>query len=583
VATLSAPAPETTLTRRTAPALWRHVLDQQRETPAYLEETADGWRPVSWPDAAERVDVLAHALLARGVRRGDAVAVLARTRLEWVLLDWAAMSVGAVTVGLYPTSSAKECAYILEHSEAGLAFAEDEEQEAKLALVREQLPELREIVRLDELAAFEAGGRTHRAAHPDAVEAAAAKIAEDDLGTLIYTSGTTGPPKGCMLTHKNLVTAAVRVESRLQDDSDVALLFLPLAHSFGRLAHHAAAFHGSTLAFCSEAARVPEALASVRPTILPAVPRVYEKIHANVLGEIDREGGAKRAIGLWAIGVGGRASRLRREGKPVPTLLRLEERIAERLVFSKVKQRLGGRLRVGVSGAAPLGLDVLEFFHSLGMLVIEGYGLTETSSSATVNDPDDFRFGTVGRAVEGCEIMLDTDGEILIRSETIFAGYYKEPEATALAFTEDGWFRTGDVGEIDADGFVKITDRKKDLIITAGGKNIAPQNIENALKASRFVSQALIVGDRRPYVTALITLEWDEVHASGRDAQELVQELVEAVNRDRVRVEQIKRFAILPRDFTQEHGELTPTLKLRRRVVHDHFAEEIEHLYSDAG
>jgi long-chain acyl-CoA synthetase len=583
VATLSAPAPETTLTRRTAPALWRHVLDQQRETPAYLEETADGWRPVSWPDAAERVDALAHALLARGVRRGDAVAVLARTRLEWVLLDWAVMSVGAVMVGLYPTSSAKECAYILEHSEAGLAFAEDEEQQAKLASVREQLPALREIVRLDELAAFEAGGRTHRAAHPDAGEAAAAEIAEDDLGTLIYTSGTTGPPKGCMLTHKNLVTAAVRVESRLQDDSDVVLLFLPLAHSFGRLAHHAAAFHGSTLAFCSEAARVPEALASVRPTILPAVPRVYEKIHANVLGEIDREGGAKRAIGLWAIGVGGRASRLRREGKPVPALLRLDERIAERLVFSKVKQRLGGRLRVGVSGAAPLGLDVLEFFHSLGMLVIEGYGLTETSSSATVNDPDDFRFGTVGRAVEGCEIMLDTDGEILIRSETIFAGYYKEPEATALAFTEDGWFRTGDVGEIDADGFVKITDRKKDLIITAGGKNIAPQNIENALKASRFVSQAVIVGDRRPYVTALITLEWDEVHASGRDAQELVQELVETVNRDRVRVEQIKRFAILPRDFTQEHGELTPTLKLRRRVVHDHFAEEIERLYSDAG
>ncbi len=583
MATLSAPAPQTVLTRRTAPALWRYILDQQREAPAYLEEVADGWRPMSWPEAAERVDVLAHGLLAGGLRRGDSVAVLARTRLEWVLLDWAAMSIGAVVVGLYPTSSAKECAYILGHSEAGLAFAEDEEQLAKLASVREQLPALREIVRLDELAAFEAGGRTHRAAHPDAVDAAAAEIAEEDVGTLIYTSGTTGPPKGCMLTHKNLVTAAVRVESRLQDDSDVVLLFLPLAHSFGRLAHQAAAFHGSTLAFCAEAARVPEALASVRPTILPAVPRVYEKIHANVLGEIDREGGAKRAIGLWAIGVGGRASRLRREGKPVPALLRLEERLAERLVFSKVKQRLGGKLRVGVSGAAPLGLDVLEFFHSLGMLVIEGYGLTETSSSATVNDPDDFRFGTVGRAVEGCEIMLDTDGEILIRSDTVFTGYFKEPEATALAFTEDGWFRTGDVGEVDADGFVKITDRKKDLIITAGGKNIAPQNIENALKASRFISQALVVGDRRPYVTALITLDWDEVNATGRDPQALVQELVEAVNRDRVRVEQIKRFAILPRDFTQEDGELTPTLKLRRRVVHDHFAEEIERLYGDAG
>ena len=581
VATLSAAAPDTTLTRRTAPALWRYVLARGFGAPAYLEERQDGWQPVSWGEAAERVDVLASALLARGVRRGDAVAVLARTRLEWVLLDWAAMSVGAVVVGLYPTNSAKECAYILDHSGAVIAFAEDDEQHTKLTSVRDRLPALHEIVRFDELPALEAEGRAYREEHPGEADAAADAVQEDDLGTLIYTSGTTGPPKGCMLTHRNLVTAAVRVQHKLQDESDVVLLFLPLAHSFGRLAHQAAAFHGSTLAFCAEAARVPEALAAVQPTILPAVPRVYEKIHANVLGEIDREGGAKRAIGRWAIGVGSRASRLRREGRPVPMLLRLEERTAERLVFSKVKQRLGGRLRVGISGAAPLGLDVLEFFHSLGMLVIEGYGLTETSSSATVNDPDDFRFGTVGRAVDGCEIKLDVDGEILIRSETIFTGYYKEPEATALAFTEDGWFRTGDVGEIDADGFVRITDRKKDLIITAGGKNIAPQNLENALKASRFVSQAVIVGDRRPYVTALITLDWAEVNASGQDPQQLVEGLVDAVNKDRVRVEQIKRFAILPRDFTQEHGELTPTLKLRRRVVHDHFAEEIERLYSE--
>jgi len=223
---------------------------------------------------------------------------------------------------------------------------------------------------------------------------------------------------------------------------------------------------------------------------------------------------------------------------------------------------------------------VLEFFHSLNMLVVEGYGLTETSSSLSVNDPDDYRFGTVGRAVEGTEVKLDEDGEILVRSDAVFAGYFKDPEATAAAFTEDGWFRTGDVGEIDADGFIKITDRKKDLIITAGGKNIAPQNLENALKSSRFVSQALIVGDRRPYVTALVTLDWDEVNATGRDAEALVQELVDSVNRDRVRVEQIKRFAILPRDFSQEEGELTPTLKLRRRVVHDHFAEQIERLYA---
>jgi long-chain acyl-CoA synthetase len=298
------------------------------------------------------------------------------------------------------------------------------------------------------------------------------------------------------------------------------------------------------------------------------------------LSEIERSTGAKRAIGRWALAVGSRASRLRRAGQPVPVMLRLQERIADKLVFSKVRERLGGRLRLGVSGAAPLGIDVLEFFHSLGMLVIEGYGLTETSSSLSVNDPDEYKFGTVGRAVEGCEVRLDTDGEILVRSDTIFSGYYKDPEATAAAFTEDGWFRTGDVGEIDEDGWVTITDRKKDLIITAGGKNIAPQNLENALKASRFVSQALVVGDRRPYVTALITLDPAEVDAAGRDPQELVQEIVDDVNSDRVRVEQIKRFAILPRDFSQEEGEITPTLKLRRKIVHEHFAEQIEQLYS---
>jgi long-chain acyl-CoA synthetase len=264
----------------------------------------------------------------------------------------------------------------------------------------------------------------------------------------------------------------------------------------------------------------------------------------------------------------------------VPPALRLQEKLADRLVFAKVRARLGGRLRLGVSGAAPLGIDVLEFFHSLGMLVIEGYGLTETSSSLSVNDPDDYRFGTVGHAVDGCDVRLDSDGEILVRSDTIFSGYYKDPDATAAAFTADGWFRTGDVGELDDEGWLKITDRKKDLIITAGGKNIAPQNLENALKASRFVSQAVVVGDRRPYVTALITLDPAEVAGTGRDAEEIVQEIVEEVNRDRVRVEQIKRFAILPRDFSQEEGELTPTLKLRRKIVHEHFADEIENLYA---
>jgi long-chain acyl-CoA synthetase len=555
------------------------VTERATTSPAYLEELPEGWRAVSWPEADERVDALANGLLARGIRRGDALAVIARTRLEWVLLDWAAMRIGAVVVGIYPTSTAKECAYVLGHSESVLAFAEDDAQRAKLASVQEDTPALREIVRFDQLPSLEGEGRAHAKEHPDALDAAEREIQEDDLGTLIYTSGTTGPPKACMLTHKNLVTAAIRVQSNINRDRDVILLFLPLAHTFGRLAHQAAAYHGATLAFCAEATRVGEAMAVVHPTVLPAVPRIYEKIHAGVLDQIEGAGGAKRALGHWALEIGARASRLRRADRPVPVLLRLEELVADKLVFAKVRQKLGGRLRVGVSGAAPLGLDVLEFFHSLGLLVIEGYGLTETGSSLSVNDPEDYRFGTVGRAVEGTEVRLDEDSEILVRSETVFAGYYKDPEATAAAFTDDGFFRTGDVGELDEDGFLKITDRKKDLIITAGGKNIAPQNLENALKASRFVSQALVVGDRRPYVTALITLDAAEVDASGRDPRELMQEIVDTVNRDRVRVEQIKRFAILPRDFTQEDGEVTPTLKLRRKVVQEHFAREIEDLY----
>jgi len=544
-----------TLKTRTAPALWRDALERAHPQPAYLEEQPDGWREVSWEEAGRRVDALARALLARGVKRGDAVAVLARTRLEWILLDWAIMSIGAVVVGLYPTSTAAECDYILRHSETVLAFVEGDEQHLKLAPVFDGT-----IVRFDELDAFE------QSAGDDAPE----PVAEDDLATLIYTSGTTGPPKGCMLSHKNLVSAALGVRTQVEDGADTVILFLPLAHSFARIVHHSATLHLSTVSLVADVGRVPEALQRTKPTILPAVPRVYEKIHANVVGEIERSSRLRRAIGRWALRVGATKS---------PTSL--QGRIADALVFAKVRERLGGRLRVGVSGAAPLGVDVLEFFRSLNMLVIEGYGLTETSSSLSVNDPDDYRFGTVGRAVDGCEVRIEEDGEILVRSDSVFMGYFKDPEATAAAFTADGFFRTGDVGEIDAGGFLKITDRKKDIIITAGGKNVSPQNLENALKASRFVSQALVVGDRRPYVTALLTLDWDEVNASGRDPKELVQELVDEVNRDRVRVEQIKRFTILPRDFTQEAGELTPTLKLRRRVAHEHFRDEIDALYAD--
>jgi len=559
--------------RLTTPELWREALSNAPATPAYLEEGPEGWSPVSWDAAAERIDALARGLLAHGVRHADRVAVLSRTTIDWILLDWAIMSIGAVVVGLYPTSSATECRYVLEHSEAVIAFTEDDEQTRKLVSVRGSLPALREIVPFDRLGELEAEGRASKHLHADPVE-------ETDLATLIYTSGTTGPPKGCMLTHRNLVTAAAKVRDRLEQPGDVVLLFLPMAHSYARIAHQAASHHSATIAAVADVARVPEALAAVQPAVLPAVPRVYEKIHANAIGQIERAGGLKRTIGLWAIGVGSKVSRRRRTGARVGPWLALEHKLADRLVFAKVRAPLGGKLRLGVSGAAPLSVEVMEFFHAMGVPVIEGYGLTETASSTTANEAADFRIGTVGRPVDGCEIKLDADGEILIRSDSVFAGYYKDPEATAAVLSDDGWFRSGDVGEIDEDGFLKITDRKKDLIITAGGKNIAPQNLENALKASRFISQAIVVGDRRPYITALITLDEAEVASSGRDREELVQEVVDDVNSDRVRVEQIKKFTIVPREFSQEEGEVTPTLKLRRRVIHDHFAAEIEQLYA---
>jgi long-chain acyl-CoA synthetase len=331
--------------------------------------------------------------------------------------------------------------------------------------------------------------------------------------------------------------------------------------------------------------------------VFPSVPRVYEKIHTAVVAKFDAETGARRKLVDWALRVGRRVSALRRSGRAVPPLLAAQYRLADKLVYAKVKERLGGRLRLAISGGAPLSAEIAEFFHAIDILLVEGYGLTECTTAASTNTHEAYRFGTVGRPLPGTEVEVADDGELLIRSETVFQGYYKDPEATAQVLGPDGWLRTGDIGEIDADGFIRITDRKKDIIVTAGGKNVAPQNLENDLKASKFVSQAMVVGDRQPYVAALITLDpealpaWAaerglttelESLARSDEVRELVQGIVDAVNADRSRYEQIKRFVVLPRDFTMDDEELTPTLKLKRRVVAEHFAAELEELYDGA-
>ena len=580
---------------RTIPRLWREAAARNSGT-AYLVEEADGWREVSWDEAAGRVDLLANGLLARGVRKGDAFGLLARNTLEWALLDFALAHVGAVGAAIYANSSPRDAQYVLEHSEAVGVVCEDDAQRQKVETGGATLPSLRHVLTFADLPALEDEGRAYREAHPEALDEAVAAIDEEDLFTFIYTSGTTGPPKGCMIRHRNyyaMVTSGDDLPQR-PHPGDVMLLYLPLAHNFGRLMHLAGPYQGYTIAFLADPLEVARAIPEVRPSILPSVPRVYEKVHTAVTASFAEATGVKRRLIDWALDVGRRESALRREHRPVPRALALQRLLADRLVFSKVKERLGGRLRLPISGGAPLAPEIAELFDALGVSIIEGYGLTECTTAATTNRSDNYRFGTVGQALPGFELRLADDGELLIRSETVFAGYFKEPEATAEVLDGDGWLRTGDIATIDDDGFVTITDRKKDIIVTAGGKNIAPQNLENDLKTSRFVSQALVVGDRRPYPAALITLDpveigkWaseqgldGDLSSLSRDPRvvELMSSVVEDVNRDRSRYEQLKRFAILERDFEMERGEVTPTLKLRRGVVLDHFAEAVEGLY----
>jgi long-chain acyl-CoA synthetase len=584
---------------RTIAHLWQDAVAAGRSGPAYLAESDDGWREVSWAEADERVRAYANGFLARGVGKGDTVAILARNSLDWALVDFALAQIGAVGIPVYASSSARDVGYLLSHSEAVGIVCEDASQLAKVEEVAGEVPSLQHVLTYHDLDGLAAHGRDFAAGRPTALAEATEAIGEDDLYTIIYTSGTTGPPKGCMLSNRNyhvMATVVDRMEETYYQEDDVMLLYLPLAHNYGRLMLLLGAHVGFTIAFLADPLRVAEALPQVRPTLLPSVPRVYEKVHGAVLARFDAATGLKRRLIDWALPIGREVSRLESEGQPVPGGLRRKHSLADRLVFSKVREPFGGRLRMPGSGGAPLSKEIIEFFDGVGIRIAEGYGLTECTTAASVNRPDVYRFGSVGQPLPGCEVRIADDGEIELRSETVFQGYYKEPEATAAVLSPDGWLATGDIGHLDEDGFLYITDRKKDILVTAGGKNVAPQNLENDLKTSKYVSQALVVGDERPYVSALITLDpveigrWAAENGIDGDAgalahdervRELVQGIVDDVNRERSRFEQIKRFAILPRDFTMEAGEITPTLKVRRRAVQEHFADEIQTLYAE--
>jgi long-chain acyl-CoA synthetase len=573
------------------------------DAPAQRHKVGDAWVDVSYTDLGNGVREVALGLIDLGVKAGDKVAILANTRPEWTTACFGILTAGGALVTIYQTNSPEECQYVLAHSDSRAVFVEDGEQLAKIREVRAECPELVDVIVMDpgdteldgelSLEALRERGRGRDEAEwRERYDA----VGPNDICLFIYTSGTTGPPKGCLLSHGNYraITDAV-VNDSVLEDGDCAYLFLPLAHAFAILIQFAVFDLGVTLAYWSrDPQQILTDLNEVHPSFFPSVPRIFEKIYTLATAAApDREQLEK------AIDLGVKVRMARDAGEEVPAELERAFDEADEELYQKVQALFGGKIRECVTGAAPIAPDILRFFYGCGVPVMEGYGMTETATSATVNRPVDngFRFGSVGRPQQGVEVKIAEDGEVLIKGPNIFQGYYKNDAATDEAL-EDRWLHTGDMGRLDDDGFLYITGRKKDIIITAGGKNITPANLENGLKQNRWISQAVVVGDRRPYLVVLLTLDAEEapalaqklgiedasVAALGGDERvhAEIQKAVDEVNSHVGPVEQIKRFEILPEDLSQEGGELTPTLKVKRNVVHEKYADVIDGTYARA-
>jgi long-chain acyl-CoA synthetase len=567
-----------------------------------LQFPADGQTAeITYPELGRISTELAGGLISLGIEPGDRVAILGLTSAGWTLADCGSLCAGAVVTPVYHTNSPEECAYVLAHSEARLIFCDDAAQAAKIERIRDRCPSLEHVVRLD------SGGTAMSLEHlrargreipPERVQERVAAIDSGDIATLVYTSGTTGPPKGCMLSHRNLLAAMRMYAQQLGLGPDNSMYqFLPLAHVLARVAQAVMlSVGGRVIYWGGDMAHVVDELRDSSPTHVPAVPRVYEKMHGVVATQVADGRAYERMLFEWALRCGAQARAAVRAGQRPRLLTDLQYRLADRLVLSKVRRLFGPGLEMALVGAAPIAPELLEFFDACGVLVLEGYGLTETCAASTINTVDTVRFGTVGKPLPGAELVIAEDGEILIRGPHVFRGYYKDPAATEEVLTTDGWLRSGDLGAIDADGYVSITGRKKDLIITSSGKNITPVNIETELRDSPYITEAVVYGDNRPYLVAMLTLDPE---ASARLAERLaipadpatiavdprvhaeLQKEVDRVNDKFARIEQVKRFAILNHELTQLAGELTPTFKVKRAVVYEKYGELFDGLYAE--
>jgi len=564
---------------------------------AVKRKTPDGWVDLTFAEVGEIAREVGLGILDLDVAPGDRVSILCTTRPEWTYASFGITQAGAVVVPIYPTNSPEECEWVLSDSEAVAVVCENADQVAKVEQVRDRLPHLRHVISIEpaegtiSLDDLRARGR---ARDPRELEARTAAVTPEDPYTIIYTSGTTGPPKGCVLGHGNYRAIVDMVNQRelFRGDDDLVYLFLPLAHSFALLIQLAAFDLGTALAyFGGDVKQIVVELSEVKPTYLPSVPRIFEKIYGLVGANVDAETLAQ------ATEVGGKVEDLRIAGEPIPAELQAAYDQFDATLFSNVRAAFGGRLREAVTGAAPIAKEILEFFWACGVPVMEGYGMTETATASTVSTPEHHKFGTVGRALPGVELKIAEDGEVLVRGANVFQGYWRNADASFGSIDEDGWLHTGDLGSLDEDGYLSITGRKKDIIITAGGKNLTPANLENDLKQSRWISQAVMHGDRRPFPSMLITLDEETIVPWAQEqgiedtsiaalAQHpqviaLIQEEVDRANARYAQVEQVKKFFILDHDFSQETGELTASLKVKRNVVNELYAERFDALYAD--